>query len=84
MSGRMDLTQLRTPEIKKKERAAKARQQRNDLLTQFDLEMYRNQLYWDELTPAQRKARTEYRKALMDLTKQPKFPDGISFPALPE
>lgn len=84
MSGKIDLTQLRTPEIKKQERVAAMRAQRDELLTRFDLELFRNQLYWDELTQAQRDARTAYRRLLMDITEQPGFPDGISFPALPE
>lgn len=84
MSGKIDLTQLRTPEIKKQERAAAMRDRRDALLTQFDLELFRNQLYWDELTQAQRDARTVYRRQLMDIPDQPGFPDGISFPALPE
>lgn len=84
MSGKIDLTQLRTPEIKKQERIAAARSRRDELLVRFDLELFRNQLYWDELTQAQRDARTAYRKQLLDLPAQPDFPDGISFPALPE
>lgn len=84
MSGKIDLTQLRTPEIKKQERVAAMRAQRDKLLTQFDLELFRNQLYWDGLTQAQREARTAYRRQLMDITEQLGFPDGISFPALPE
>ena len=84
MSGKIDLTQLRTPEIKKQERVAAMRAQRDKLLTQFDLELFRNQLYWDGLTQAQQEARTAYRSQLMDIPEQLGFPDGISFPALPE
>ena len=84
MSGKIDLTQLRTTEIKKQERVAAMRAQRDKLLTQFDLELYRNPLYWAELTPEQRKARTEYRKQLMDVTKQSGFPDSIIWPVNPE
>ena len=84
MKGNIDLTKLRTVEVKKKERTADARKQRDNLLSRFDVELYRNPLYWDELTPEQRKARTEYRKQLMDVTKQSGFPDSIIWPVKPE
>lgn len=84
MKGNIDLTKLRTVEVKKKERTADARKQRDNLLSRFDVELYRNPLYWAELTPEQRKARTEYRKQLMDVTKQSGFPDSIIWPVKPE
>ena len=84
MKGTIDLTRLRTVEVKENERIENARKRRNTLLSQFDGELYRNPLYWGELTPEQRKARTEYRKQLMDVTKQSGFPDSIIWPVKPE
>ena len=80
----IDITKLRTIEVKRNERIADKKKRRDALLAQFDTELYRNQLYWEELTPSQRAARTEYRKALLDLTKQPGFPDSVVWPPSPK
>ena len=80
----IDLTKLRTIEVKRNERIADKKNKRDALLSQFDAELYRNQLYWEELTPVQRLSRMEYRKALLDLTKQPSFPDSVVWPPTPK
>lgn len=80
----IDLTKLRTIEVKRNERIADKKKKRDALLAQFDAELYRNQLYWEGLTPVQRSSRMEYRKALLDLTKQPSFPDYVVWPPTPK
>ena len=83
MIGKIDLTKLRTPEIKRNERIAAIRKRRDELLTQFDAELYRNGLHWAELSPEQRVNRNAYRKQLLDITKQAGFPDDIIWPVIP-
>lgn len=81
--GQIDLTKLRTLEVKRNERIAANRKRRDALLTQFDTELYRNSLHWSELSPEQRVSRNAYRKQLLDVTKQAGFPDDIIWPAMP-
>lgn len=84
MKGTIDLTKLRTPEVKAAEVVTKAKTKRDALLNDFDTKLYRNPFYWDDLTSDQQKARTDYRKALKDITKLDGYPDAIVWPTIPE
>lgn len=63
--------------------AAINRTKRDRLLSVFDSKLYRNQFYWDTLTPAQRDERLRYRQLLLDVPNQIGFPENIDWPPNP-
>lgn len=63
--------------------ATQVRAVRDQKLTRFDSDLYRNQFYWDALTQAQRDERLAYRQALLDIPAQASFPYGIVWPDYP-
>lgn len=65
--------------------ATQVRAVRDQKLTRFDSDLYRNQFYWDALTQAQRDERLAYRQALLDVPEQDGFPCAVvwaDFPTL--
>jgi hypothetical protein len=57
-----------------------SKQMRNQLLSQSDW----TQLVDVSLTEEQKAAWAEYRQALRDVTKQPGFPESITWPSTPQ
>lgn len=80
----IDFSKLRTVEIKHQELINSMRLQRDDKLREFDVEIYRNPIYWDSLTDIQRTERLAYRQLLLDITTQVGFPSNIVWPTKPE
>lgn len=80
----LDLTKLRTVEVKAQEVIDAARALRDQKLRAFDADLYRNEIYWATLTASQRTERLAYRQLLLDLTEQPGFPTAIDWPVMPE
>ena len=78
----IDLTQLRTVEVKLQERIDAARSRRDYLLSEFDSKLFKNVIYWDSLSQAEKDALIVYRQALLDITQQSGFPDLIVWPVL--
>ena len=65
------------------ELAVEVRAKRDSLLVRFDMELYRNQLYWESLTQEQRDERLAYRQALLDVPEQEGFPYTVVWPDFP-
>lgn len=84
MMSLLDLTKLRTVEVKAQEVIDAARALRDQKLRAFDADLYRNEIYWATLTESQRTERLAYRQLLLDLTEQPGFPVAIDWPVVPE
>ena len=80
----LDLTKLRTIEVKAQEVIDAARALRDQKLRAFDADLYRNEIYWATLTDSQRTERLAYRQLLLDLTEQAGFPADINWPVMPE
>lgn len=80
----LDLSKLRTVEVKEQEVITAASQLRDQKLKAFDTDLYRNEIYWATLTESQRAERLAYRQLLLDLTEQPGFPNNIVWPEVPE
>lgn len=80
----LDLSKLRTVEVKEQEIITAARQLRDQKLKSFDADLYRNEIYWATLTESRRAERLAYRQLLLDLTEQPGFPNNIVWPDTPE
>lgn len=65
------------------ELAVEVRAKRDSLLVRLDMELYRNQLYWESLTQEQRDERLAYRQALLDVPEQEGFPYTVVWPDFP-
>lgn len=76
----IDLTQLRTVEVKLQERIDAARARRDYLLCEFDTKLFKNAIYWESLPQVEKYALIAYRQALLDITIQSGFPDSIVWP----
>jgi len=64
--------------------AADVRAERDErLVSQVD-PLVSNNLRWTELTDDQKTAWTDYRTALLDITKQSGFPQNVTWPTFPE
>lgn len=80
----LDLSKLRTVEVKEQEVITAARQLRDQKLKAFDTDLYRNEIYWAGLTEVQKTERLAYRQLLLDITLQVGFPSVIDWPLKPE
>lgn len=78
----IDLTQLRTVEVKLQERIDAARSRRDYLLSEFDSKLFKNVIYWESLSQVEKDALIVYRQALLDIPLQSGFPDLIVWPVL--
>ena len=56
------------------------REERNARLRKFDVELYRNEFYWNSLTQEQRNERLAYRQSLLDIPQQEGFPYTVVWP----
>jgi len=80
-SGRPLLAQR--PEPTPDDLAAAARSRRDALLNDLDA-IVSNPLRWSEFSDDQRAAFSGYRKALLDVTSQPGFPEAVEWPDVPD
>lgn len=80
----IDFTKLKTVAVKHQELIDKMRNERDIKLKEFDLELYRNEIYWAGLTEVQKTERLAYRQLLLDVTLQVGFPPVIAWPLKPE
>ena len=58
--------------------------QRDMLLKMYVDPIVSNNLRWNDMTDSERKKFTDYRTALLDITKQSGFPQNVTWPTVPE
>jgi hypothetical protein len=63
--------------------ADQLRAQRDRLLISVVDPMVSNPLRWADLTPEKQTAWATYRRALLDVPQQPKFPEAVVWPTQP-